>query len=507
MGATLPDEPPVYPGRVKVVIVGAGMSGICMGIKLLQARIPFVILEKSPRLGGTWWENTYPGCACDIPSHLYGLSFAPNPDWTRVYPQQPEILAYVERLAERSGVLPHIRFGVTVREARWDEGASRWRLTTAEGEVVEAEVYVSAVGALHVPRYPEVAGRGSFRGPEFHSARWDHSVDLAGKHVAVVGNAASAVQLVPQVAAQAERVTVYQRTAHWVLPKWDGPYPAWYRRFLRTFPLLERLQRWYHYLRQEAAFLAAFHQGSLIGGWIRRGAIANMRAQVPDAALQEALIPGYALGCKRVLLSNDYYAALARPNVELVTEAVEAVDEGGVVSPSGRREADVLVYATGFRPLAWGHVEVYGRGGRRLADDWAEAPRAYLGITVPRFPNYFLLLGPNTGLGHNSVMWMAECQVNHVLRCLLAMRRRSLATLEVRPEVLERYYADLERRLEGKVWTDCQSWYQTEAGRIYALWPRTTARYWWETRRPRLGRDYVVERREGGAAAAGSRLA
>lgn len=478
---------------MRVVIVGAGMSGLCMGVALRRAGIPFVILEKARRLGGTWWDNTYPGCACDIPSHLYAFSFAPEPEWSRVYPPQAEILGYLERLAATQDLLPRIRFGVTVEAARWDEAAARWRVALEGGEEVAGDVLVSAVGALHVPKYPDLPGRERFRGPAFHSARWDHEVDLRGQRVGVVGNAASAVQLVPPVAEVAREVYVFQRTAHWVLPRLDGAYPPWARRAFRFAPV-QRLYRWWLYLVQEVLFLLAFHHGSAFGRLLRRTVVRRIRRQVRDPAVQEALIPGYPPGCKRALLSNDYYRTLDRPHVHLVTDRLVAVREEGLETERGAREVDAIVYATGFDPLAWGHVEVFGRGGRRLSERWGRTPRAHLGITVPGFPNYFVLLGPNTGLGHNSVMWMVECQVDYVMGCLKAMRRRGLRTLEVTEEALARSSAELDRRMAGRVWSSCRSWYQNEDGKVVALWPATTVRYWWETRRPALERDFVAGR-------------
>ena len=476
---------------MRVLIIGAGMSGLCLAIALQRARIPFQILEKAPRLGGTWWENTYPGCACDIPSHLYGFSFAPEPGWSRVYPGQPEILGYLERLARRHRLEERIRCDVRVREARWSEADQRWAVTTAAGERYEAEVLVSAVGALHVPNYPGLPGVGEFQGPRWHSATWDHSVDLEGKRVGVIGNGASAVQFVPQIAPRAARTYVFQRTAHWVLPKDDGPYPAWLRRFFRTFPGLLRLYRALIYLRHEAGFLLAFDRAALGERWLRYVARRHLEAAISDPRLREVLVPDYQPGCKRILLSNDYYPTLARDDVELVTERLVAETPAGVETAAGELELDALIYATGFQPLAWGHVEVYGRGGERLGERWGDAPRAHLGMSVPGFPNYYLLLGPNTGLGHNSVMWMVECQVNYVLQLLREQRRAGHAALEVRPAALEEGYAWLRERLGGKVWTDCRSWYQNDEGLIYALWPATTARYCWELRRPRLA-DFVA---------------
>lgn len=463
--------------------MGAGMSGLCMAIALEEAGVPWVILEKSPALGGTWWENTYPGCACDIPSHLYAFSFAPFAGWSRVYPPQPEILAYLQRLAGERGLLDRIRFGVEVRQARWDEATCVWRLDTSAGEVA-GEVLVSAIGALHVPRWPDVPGRERFRGPSFHSAQWDRGVELQGKRVGVIGNAASAVQFVPEVARQAGQLTVFQRSAHWVFPRADFAYPRWFQALLRLTPL-QRLYRLSLWLTQELLFLLAFGRGSWYGRLARWSQARRLRRLFPDPALAAALTPDYPVGCKRALLSNDYYPALKRENVRVVPEAVTAIHEDGVETRSGRHALDVLIYATGFQPFAPVGLEVTGRGGASLRQRWGDHPRAHLGMTVPGFPNFFLLLGPHTGLGHNSVMWMVECQVRYVVRCLRALERRRARALEVREEALAGFQAWVERRLARKVWVDCRSWYQNQGGQVYALWPATTARYAWATRRPR----------------------
>lgn len=475
---------------MKVVIVGAGMSGLCMGVALERARIPYVILEKSPALGGTWWENTYPGCACDIPSHLYAFSFAPEPGWSRVYPTQPEILAYLRRLADSTGVASRIRFGVEVKDATWDQATSTWRVRAKSGELFEGDVLVSAIGALHVPKYSKVPGRERFSGPSFHSARWDHAVELRGKRVGVIGNGASAVQFVPIVAEQAAHLTIFQRSAHWILDRDERTYPPLVQGLFRTVPAAQRLYRGWLWLEQEAAFLAVFGRSSWIGRALRARLTRRLRRRFKDPALRAALTPDYALGCKRALISNDYYPALQRPNVRVVTDALQEIDERGVRTAAGRHDLDVLIHATGFQPLAPDALEVIGRGGRRLRERFGERPRAHLGMTVPGFPNYFLLLGPSTGLGHNSVMWMVERQVQYVLRCLRALEREGRRTVEVTEAALARYVAWLDRRMPRTVFEGCRSWYQNDAGEVYALWPATTARYAWATRRPRPG-DFV----------------
>lgn len=467
-----------------VLIVGAGLSGLGMAIALERAGIEWQILEKSPAPGGTWWENTYPGCACDIPSHLYAFSFAPH-DWSRVYPGQPEILAWLRQVVAERGLAARIRFGASVEGARWDEAAAGWRVRLAGGEELVADALVSATGPLHVPRWPDAPGRARFQGPSWHSARWDHSVPLAGRRVGVIGNAASAVQFLPRVAAEAAQVTVFQRSAHWVLPRGDRPYPAWQRAALRVRPV-QRLYRLGLWLWQELLFLLAFRRGSWFGrllAWRLRRRIARLFAH--DPRLARALTPDYPIGCKRALISSDYYPTLLRENVQVVAEPVTAIEERGVRTASGAHAVDVLIHATGFQPFAPGGLDVVGRAGQRLFERWGQLPRAHLGITVPGFPNFFLLLGPHSGLGHNSVVWMAECQARYVVGCLEALTRRRARWLDVREDALDRFVGWVDRRLAGRVWRDCRSWYQNEAGQVYALWPATTLRYAWATRRPR----------------------
>ncbi len=478
---------------MKVLIVGAGMSGLCMGIKLKRAGVPFTILEKSPHLGGTWWENTYPGCACDIPSHLYAFSFAPKADWSRKFPPQAEILSYLRGLAEDHGLLEHIRFDTVVREARYQEEDARWRSELGSGETLEAEAFVSAVGPLHVPKYPAIEGLGSFAGPSFHSARWDHKTDLAGLRVGVIGNAASAVQLVPEVAKEAKELHVFQRSAHWVLPRLDCAYPRFVQWLLRLTPL-QRAYRVLLYVYQELGFFLLFRKGALAARAIQRQIRKQIQKDVSDPATQEALVPDYPFGCKRALLSNDYYPTLNRANVHVVTDPLVREQPEGLATEATTYALDAVIYATGFDALTLAPLKIYGRDNEELGATWERSPQAHLGITVPKFPNFYVLLGPNTGLGHNSVMWMVECQSRYVVRCLAAQKRAGLRALEVREEVLEAFYTRIDRRMKNRVWSECKSWYRRDDGLIFALWPSSTLRYWWETRRPRLA-DFHEERR------------
>ncbi|MEJ0017347.1 MAG: NAD(P)/FAD-dependent oxidoreductase [Acetobacteraceae bacterium] len=480
--------------RTGIAIVGAGFAGIGMAIRLRQAgRDDFVLLEQADAVGGTWRDNTYPGCACDIPSHLYSLSFAPNAEWSRRYPTQAEIRAYLEDCVDRFGLRPHLRLGVRLAEARFAEGEGAWHLEAACGTVFAARILVLAMGMLHRPAMPELAGIDSFRGSVFHSARWNHNEDLAGRRVAVIGSGASAVQFVPLVAAQAARLTLFQRTPGWILPKHDPPSNARTRWALRHVPLLRRALRagvyWSHEMR---AWGFVRFPGLLTAA--ERRARSHAKRQLDDDALREVLTPADRMGCKRILLSNDFLPSLNRPNVQVVTEAIERIVPEGVVTIDGREHAaDVLICATGFQasdPL--GPVRVVGRDGVTLREAWRERMHAHLGLVVPGFPNMFLLGGPNTGLGHNSVVFMLEAQIGHVLRCLRWLRRRSEAVVEARPEALAGFMRWLDARMQRTIWlSGCKSWYLDRNGRNTTLWPGFSLGYWLRTWRVSR-RDYRV---------------
>jgi cation diffusion facilitator CzcD-associated flavoprotein CzcO len=479
-----PDEP-------HMVILGAGMSGLCMGIRLLKAGLQnFTILEKAAGLGGTWWDNTYPGAQCDVRSHLYSFSFEPNPNWSRVYAPQVEILAYMQRVAQKWALHRHLRLNTALTSAHFDESNNRWLLRTGAGDELHADVLVCSTGPLTQPRYPDIAGLAQFRGKLMHSARWDHTYDLADKTVAVIGTAASAVQLVPQIAPIVRRLQVFQRTPNWIVPRLDRAYREWEKALYRL-PLIGRLPRWYQYWLHERNRLG-FDQGTRMARLFERLADGHRNRQVSDPALRAKLRPTYPLGCKRVLPSDDYYLALNRPNVELVTDPIERIDASGIVTRGGRRhDVDALVCATGFDTLhLLGSVDVRGRGGQALAQAWKDAPQAYRGVTVAGFPNLFLLLGPNTGTGHTSTLLYIEAQVGYTLKCLSELRRRSKAWLAVKPEVMAAHNRALQERLSTTVWAgSCSSWYKTASGHIVAIWPGFSLEYTRSMRRPRF-EDY-----------------
>jgi cation diffusion facilitator CzcD-associated flavoprotein CzcO len=468
---------------LSAVVIGAGFGGLAAARELLRRGVTSVtVLEKADRVGGVWRDNTYPGAACDVPSSLYSYSFAPKPDWSRRYGEQPEILRYIEEVAAREGLLGLVRTGTEVTAATYDEQRCRWAVVvrTEDGttEELDVDLVVSAVGQLSRPHVPPLPGIDSFRGPAFHSAAWDHGLDLTGKRVAVVGTGASAIQFVPHLARRAGHVTVFQRSAPYVVPKPDRSYTRLHRRAFRRLPrtqgfgreltrtLSELLNRT---LTEDTvvtkAFVAAFRL--------------HLRHQVPDRELRAKLLPDYAIGCKRLLFSNDWYPALTRPDVEVVTHAVVEVTPDGVRASDGTlHPADVIVYGTGFRATEFlTPVEVTGRG-TTLAEAWSEGAHAYLGMTVPGFPNFFVVYGPNTNLGGSSILSMIECQTGYLGQLVDRLVSGELGVAEVREDVAEQYDREVQERLSHSVWASgCSSWYQEPGGRITTNWPGTVQEY------------------------------
>ncbi|MDR7040080.1 cation diffusion facilitator CzcD-associated flavoprotein CzcO [Methylobacterium sp. BE186] len=494
----LPQEPPEELPRetLAVLIVGAGFSGLAMGIRCREAGIgPFRIVEKGDGIGGTWHANTYPGAACDIPSHLYSLSFVPKADWSRLYPQQAEIKAYLEQAARDHGLLPHLHLNTGVTALTWDEEQALWRVETSRGPL-RARAVVSGMGGLHHPALPDIPGRASFAGSAFHSAAWDHGVELRGRRVGVIGTGASAVQFVPQIAESAAHLTLFQRTPAWIMPKHDRAIGERAQAAYRRVPLARRLFRerlfWIHEMRA----LLGFTKVSKLTAQAEALARRHLAKAVPDKALRQKLTPRYRLGCKRVLIADDFYPALMRGNVTLETGRIARITPAGVVMEDGAEHAlDAIVYATGFDVTgSFRRLPVTGRDGLTLAEAWRDGMGAFQGITVAGFPNLFLLMGPNTGLGHNSMILMIEAQVEHALSCLLAMRSRGLSAVEVRPEAQARFLKGVRARLSDSIWQagGCTSWYQDAEGRNTAIWPGSVLAYRRGARRARLSSDYRV---------------
>jgi cation diffusion facilitator CzcD-associated flavoprotein CzcO len=467
-----------------VTIVGAGFGGIGMAIRLLQAGISDVaILERADRVGGVWAANSYPGAACDIPASLYSFSFAPKADWTRRYPPQEEIQSYLADVVERFGLLPRIRFGTEVRAARFDD--ARWHLDLADGGALQCDVLIPACGQLSRPAIPAIPGRDAFAGAAFHSATWRHDRDLTGRRVAVVGTGASAIQFLPHVAEQAAHTTLFQLDAPHVIPKPDRPYPRWLRAAFRWVPGLLRLNRAVTYVQYELRAVA-FTKATGLMRLIDRQARAHLARQVRDPALREALAPQGTPGCKRILLSNDYYPALERPTVDVVRTPITDVLPDGLRTADGATHAvDTIIWGTGFTATDFlTPMTVTGPGGRDLRAAWADGAEAYLGIAVAGFPNLFLLYGPNTNLGHNSIVYMLESQIRYVVQAVRRLAESGPATLSVRPEVQRRFIAWVQERITATVWDrGCTSWYRTASGRNTTNWPGFTFAYRARTRR------------------------
>ncbi|SHM92863.1 flavin-containing monooxygenase [Cryptosporangium aurantiacum] len=477
------------PTEVRVLVVGAGFGGLAAAAQLRAAgyRSPddLLLIERADQVGGTWRDNTYPECACDVQSVLYSFSFAANPDWTRSYGRQPEILDYLIRITRQTGLLEHVRFGCELIGAAWDAASARWVVETSRG-VVRAQVLVAATGALSAPRLPDLPGMDSFTGDAFHSARWNHSVSLAGKRVGVVGTGASAVQFVPAIAPSVSHLTVFQRTPGWVIPRGDRPYLASERALYRRWPVTQKISRGAAYLYREGYVIGMAHYPQLLPA-MQVIAESHLRKQVPDPELRAKLRPPFKLGCKRALLSDDWFPALQRPNVELVTSAAAEVTPHGLIDATGRKhELDVLIFGTGFTPTEPPVARLLsGKDGRTLAESWDGSPRAYLGLTVHGFPNMFLMYGPNTNLGHSSIVYMLESQARYIVDAVRTLDRANLASLEVRADVEDSYVTDVQRRLGHSVWNKggCASWYLDRTGRNSVMWPTFTWRYRQATRR------------------------
>lgn len=501
--------PSVFPCRTlatvpgthyRVVIIGTGFAGVGMAIALRRAGIhDFVVLERAETVGGVWRDNVYPGCQCDIPSHLYSYSFAPKADWTRSYPLREEIWRYLEDCTDQFDIRRSIRFNTTVTAAHWDEDFRRWRIETPDGEWT-ADALVAGVGALSEPSLPDIPGIESFEGPMFHSATWRHDVDLGGRNAAVVGTGSSAIQFVPRIQPLVKRLVVFQRTPPWVVPQMDAAIgPEWQQRYARH-PWMQRLVRLWQYWSREVT-VSGWTRMSFLRHLARRMATKHLEKQVPDPELRRRLTPPYEIGCKRILLSDAWYPAIQQPNVELVETGVSEIRPGAVVGADGvEREVDAIIFGTGFRVTTHpGFDHIVGRNGVNLGDHWREkGMEAYLGTTVAGFPNLFLMTGPNTGLGHSSIVFVLESQFAYVLGALRAMEERRVAAFDPKPAVQTAYNAEIQRRITKSVWNSggCSSWYLDARGCNPTLWPGSTVEFRLRLRKFDADSYESIERRQ-----------
>ena len=471
---------------MKVAIIGSGFAGLCMGIKLKEAGIDdFVIFEKADRLGGAWRDNTYPGCACDVQSQLYSFSFEQNPNWSRVFSPHNEIWDYMEHCAIKYKVNPHIQYNAAVTSAEYDEKKACW-FVTVNGDKHEAQFLVTAPGGLSIPSIPNFKGKNTFKGPAFHSSEWDHDVDLTGKNVAIIGTGASTIQIMPQVAKKAASVNVFQRTPPWVMPKPDRAFTSLEKMLFKQLPIIMWFNRQRMYWSFEFRVL-----GFVINPKMMKLpqflAKLYIKKTVKDPETQKKLTPNYTIGCKRILLATDYYQSYNRDNVHLLTEGIDTINPDGITSGDGTKHpADVIVYATGFKATEYlSNVKITGRKAKTLQEVWSDCPEAYLGTTVAGFPNLFLFTGPNTGLGHTSMLVMIEAQVQYIMDCLKKMKRKQVKEVEVKKSVQDVFNKKLQADIAKSVWQDggCKSWYQTEDGRNPTLWPGFTFTFRNKTRR------------------------
>lgn len=467
------------------IVIGSGLGGLTAAIKLQEAGHSFDLIDRNPKVGGTWYENSYPGCACDVPVALYQLSFAQSINWTRTFPQGPEIQAYAEEIAERYQLTPHMHLGDEAVSADWDESDKTWTVRTESGKTFTGDILVGALGQLNRPNWPVIAGLDEFEGAKMHSARWDHSVSWEGKRVAVIGSAASAVQIIPEIAKTASHLTVYQRTPNWVTPRRDVPVSPQEQALMFTQPEaamdIGARGRQLIYDNADHFFWQVFE-------WTEAGRAAyttiatnHLHEQVKDPELRKKLTPDYPIGCRRILISDDYFPALQRDNVELVSKAPTKIDAKGVSTPDGDyREFDILIFATGFETTEWKwSVDVRGVDGQHLNDVWADHPSAYAGITVNGFPNLFVLYGPNTNLGHNSITFMLERQVEYMMKAIEALDAQSARAMMPTKAAQDAWNTRIQADLQKTVWADpaCNSWYKTNDGLITQNWSSHTRDY------------------------------
>ncbi|KAK9709856.1 hypothetical protein K7432_008753 [Basidiobolus ranarum] len=471
----------------KVAILGGGLSGICTALQLKRqlGLESFTIYESHSDFGGTWFANKYPGCACDVPSHIYSISFEPKSDWTEKYSKAPEILEYCRNLAKKYNLYDHARLNTVVNSITWDDKVKIWKLKVqprdGEEEEVSADFIVSGVGALRSPAIPEMFE--NFKGPSVHSAQWDSKFEIEGKDIAIIGSGASAVQIIPEIADKVKNLYVYQRTPTWVVPRNNYKFSSVVKWIFQYVPFVRRMYRWFGFLGYEIQFSIS-RPGSLVSRIGTKRSLQHLKNQVTDPTKRVLLTPNYTIGCKRVVVSDDYFPALDKPNVHIETSPISGVEGQTILTESNKQKVDAIILATGFKVQDFlSPMKVYGKGGHEISDIWNTTPKSYLGILSPGFPNMFMLLGPNTGLGHNSVMFMIECQVNYVIKVISEMMKRDYSTVDVKTSAQEKYDSEIQQSLKKSVWvSNCRSWYKNSEGIVTALWSGNCIDYWRATK-------------------------
>ncbi len=467
--------------KTGIAIIGSGFSGICMGIQLKKAGITdFLIFERASEIGGTWRDNTYPGVACDVSSHMYSFSFEPNPNWSRMFSPQAEILQYLKACVTKYELASFIKYNTNIAGAEFDEKNSQWNIHMQSGETIIAKTFVNGMGPLNRAVLPDLQGIETFAGKTFHSSEWDHSFDLTGKRVAVIGTGASAIQIVPNIVNKVKALYLFQRTAPWILPKPDRNMSEFEKNLFRFLPFTQKMYRYFIYWVLESSALGLVVNPK----WtklLEKISLRHLKKSVADEELRMKLTPKYILGCKRILLSNDYYKALTLPQSQVITEGIDRVEGNTIIAKDGKRsEVDAIVFGTGFNAADYPKdFVVKGLNGKLLADEWKRGPEAYLGIAVKHFPNLFFIIGPNTGLGNNSMIFMIEAQVNYIVQCIKTLQENGFKYLNVKDDVQENYNIEIQKRLSHTVWNSgCVSWYQTAEGKNTSIWPGFTFQYW-----------------------------
>jgi len=469
------------------IIIGSGFSGLAMAIKLKEKGIQdFIVLEKAGDIGGTWRENTYPGAECDIPSALYSYSFEPYPHWEYKWSMQPQILKYIHYVVDKYKLRHHIQFNQEFKSAEWDGDNAQWILKTKSGESFVSKTIISAIGQLHHPSMPRIDGMADFQGDSWHSAKWNHNISLENKTVGVIGNAASAVQFIPEIAKVAKQVTIFQRSANWMLPKQDRAYNNWEKKLVARLPFILKLYRLKLWLLGGALFTLMKTGNNYLRNIYEKKTINYIKEHITDPAIVKSLIPTYPFGAKRALFSDTYYAALAKENVTLVSGGLEKINTLSVSSNNNTEHPiDILIYATGFitNPFLLG-IDIKGKNGLKLADHWKDGPKNYLGISVDQFPNLFMMYGPNTNLGHNSIILMSEAQANYIAQCIKLLDDTKWNSIEVKVDVIDKHHHETQERLENMIWASIdKSWYKSEGGNIPNNYPGRTMEYSQKTKK------------------------